>query len=114
MRIIYNNDNEEELDALLQRDGTLTIHKNNLQKLMVEIYTTMNHLNPPYMWDLFPKKMVEYDFRNKIICELPPVRSQRFGTNSLKFKGSLLWNTFSGEIKTAKSLVIFKQKTCRN
>jgi len=37
MRIIFCNDNEEALDALLQRDGTLTIHEKNLQKLMVEI-----------------------------------------------------------------------------
>ena len=56
MRITYNSNNEEALDALLQRDGTLTIHKKNLQKLMVEIYKTINHLNPPYMWDLFTKK----------------------------------------------------------
>ena len=27
MRIIYNSDTEEALDALLQRDGTLAIHK---------------------------------------------------------------------------------------
>ena len=27
MRITYNSDSEETLDALLQRDGTLTIHK---------------------------------------------------------------------------------------
>ena len=53
MRIIYNNYNEEALDTLLQRDGTLTIYKKNLQKLMVEIYKVANHLNPPYMWDLF-------------------------------------------------------------
>ena len=49
MRIFYNNDNEEALDALLQRDGTLTIHKRNLQKLMVEVYKTIHHLNPPYL-----------------------------------------------------------------
>ena len=36
MRIIYNSDNEEALDALLQREGTLTIHKKKLQKLIVE------------------------------------------------------------------------------
>ena len=29
MRIIYNSDTEEALDALLQRDGTLAIHKKN-------------------------------------------------------------------------------------
>ena len=38
MGIIYNSDNGEELDAILQRDGTLTIHKKNLQKLKVEIH----------------------------------------------------------------------------
>ena len=110
MRITYNSDSEETLEALLQRDGTLTIHKRNLQKLMVEVYKTLNHLNPPYMWDLFTKKVVEYDFRIKILCKLPPARSQRFRTNSLKFKGSLLWNSLSDEIKTVKSLAIFKQK----
>ena len=79
-------------------------------KLMVEVYKTLNHLNPPYMWDLFTKKVVEFTFRIKILCELPPARSQRFGTNSLKFKGSLLWNSLSDEIKTAKSVAIYKQK----
>ena len=62
------------------------------------------------MWDLFTKKVVEYDLRIKILCDLPPARSQRFGINSLKLKGSLLWNRLSDQIKTAKSLAIFKQK----
>ena len=122
MRITYNSDNDERLDALLQRDGTLTIQIKICKKLMVEIYKTTNHLNPPYMWDLFTKTVVEYDFGIKILCELPPARSQRFGTNSLKFKGSLLRNSLSDEMKTAQSLAIFKQKikshctcnTCRN
>ena len=68
MRITYNSDNEEAFDALLQIDGTLTIHKKNLQKLMVEIYKTINHINPPDMWNLFTKKVVEYDFIIKIPC----------------------------------------------
>ena len=79
------------------RDGTLKINK-KLQRLVVEIYKTMN------------QKVVEYDFRIKILFELSPARSQRFSTNSLKFRGSLLWNSLSDEVKVAKSLVIFKQK----
>ena len=110
MRIIYTKDNEKTLDALLQRDGTLTIHKKNLRKLIVEIYKTINHLNPPYMWGLFTKKVVEYNFRIHILYKLPPARSQRFGTNLLKFEGSLLWNSLSDEIKTAKSLALFNQE----
>jgi len=78
MSVSNNSDSEEALDALLQRDGTLTIHKRYLRKLMVEVYKTINHLNPPYTWDLFTKKMVGYDFRIKIRCELPLARSQRY------------------------------------
>ena len=54
----------------------MTIHKKNLLKLMVEVYKTMNHLSPPYMWDLFTKKVVEYDFRIMILsstCEITEI-----------------------------------------
>ena len=37
MRIAYNSDSEEALDAILQRGGALTIYKKNFQKLMVEV-----------------------------------------------------------------------------
>ena len=94
-RIFCDNDNEEALDARSQRDGNLTIQQENLQKLLVEIKKTISHLKSPYMWDLFTKKMVECNVTMKVFCELPPARSQRLGTNSLKFKGSLLWNSIS-------------------
>ena len=38
MKITYNSDNEEAIDVLLQRNGTWTVNKKGLQKLMVEIY----------------------------------------------------------------------------
>ena len=31
-------------------------HKNNLQILTVEIYKTVNHLNPEYIWEFFKKR----------------------------------------------------------
>ena len=51
--------------ALLEKGGTLTIHKRILQKFMVKIFKKINRLNPPYMRDFFAKKLVEYDFRTK-------------------------------------------------
>ena len=71
---------------------------------------TINHLSPPYMWDFFTKKLVEYDFSTKQDCELPPVRSQRFCTELLEFRESLLWNCLNDEIKNVQSLAVFKQK----
>ena len=34
------------------------LNNRNLQKLIVEIFKTVNHLNPPYMWNFFSKKLV--------------------------------------------------------
>ena len=89
---------------------TKTTHKKNLQNLMVEIYKSMNHLNPEYMWDFFVKKDVPYNLRTKEICKLPSVSSQRYGINSLSFRGSLLWNALSDDLKLTTSLVKFKQE----
>ena len=76
---------ESTSEELLDRDDIKTTHKKNLQYLMVEIYNSMNHLNPEYMWDFFVKKDVPYNLRTKEQCKLPSVSSQRYGINSLSF-----------------------------
>ena len=86
---------------------TKTPHKKNLQNLMVEIYKSMNHLNPEYMWDFFIKKDVPYNLRTKELCKLPSVSSQRYGIKFLSLRGSLLWNALSDDLKLTTSLVKF-------
>ena len=95
---------------LLERDNTKTTHTKNLQKLMIEVYKSFNHLNPEYMWEFFSKKDVQYNLRTKELCTLPSVCSQRYGLNSLSFRGSLLWNTIDDQIKLSPSLEKFKRK----
>ena len=109
LRTLYR-DYESTFEELLDRGDTKTTHKKNLQNLMVEIYKSMNHLNPEYMWDFFVKKDVPYNLRTKELCKLPSVSSQRYGINSLSFRGSLLWNALSDDLKLTTSLVKFKQE----
>ena len=109
LRILYR-DYESSFEELLERDNTKTIHTKNLQKLMIEVYKSVNHLNPEYMWEFFVKKDVQYNLRTKELCKLPSVTSQRYGLNSLSFRGSLLWNTIDDEIKLSPSLKVFKKK----
>ena len=45
LRALYR-DYESTFEELLDRGVTKTTHKKNLQNLMVEIYKSMNHLNP--------------------------------------------------------------------
>ena len=109
LRILYR-DYESSFEELLERDNTKTIHTKNIQKLMIEVYKSLNHLNPEYMWEFFVKKDVQYNLRTKELCKLPSVSSQRYGLNSLSFRGSLLWNTIDDEIKLSPSLEVFKKK----
>ena len=55
LRVLYG-DNESTLEILLDKDKSRTTHKKNLQIFIVEIYETINHLNPEYMWEFFTTK----------------------------------------------------------
>ena len=77
LRTLYK-DYASTFEELLDRGDAKTTHKKNLQNLMVEIYKSMNHLNPEYMWDFFVKKDVPYNLRTKERCKLPSVSSQRY------------------------------------
>ena len=109
LRILYR-DYESTFDEFLERDNTKTTHSKNLQKLMIEVYKSLNHLKPEYMWKFFVKKDVQYNLRTKELCKLPSVSSQSYGLNSLSFRGSLLWNTIDDEITLSPSLKKFKKK----
>ena len=49
---------KRSIEELLDRGDTKTTHEKNLQKLMVEIYKSMNHLNDtcgiPWIRKMFP------------------------------------------------------------
>ena len=77
LRALYG-DYESTFEELLDKDKSLTIHKKNLQRLMVEIYKTIKHLNSAYMWEFFIKKDVPYNLRSNEVCKIPSINSQRY------------------------------------
>ena len=101
LRILYR-DYESSFEELLEGDNTKTIHTKNLQKLMIEVYKSPK---PRVYVGIFRKKRCLI-----LLCKLPSVSSQRYGLNSLSFRGSLLWNTIDDEIKLSPSLEVFKKK----
>ena len=107
LRVLYE-DYDSSFEQLLEKDGSITVHQKNLQILMTEIYKTTNHINPPYIWDFFVEKDMPYNLRNKVLCTLPQVHTNRYGLNSLSFRGSILWNNLKDEIKRASTLTNFK------
>ena len=88
LRTLYR-DYESTFEKLLDRGDTKTTHKKNLQNLMMEIYKSMNHLNPEYVWDFFIKKDVTYNLRTKELCKLPRTADRGGGVAGATAQG--LW-----------------------
>ena len=109
LRILFN-DYEASFEELLQRNNEQTVHTKNLHKLMTEVYKSLNCQNPAFMWDLFIRKEVTYDLRAKDLLQLPKARTVLNGLNSIVFRGSILWNAISDEIKSSQSIASFKLK----
>ena len=53
-RMVYN-DNVSSFEDLLQKDGSVTTHQQNLRSLTVEIFKVSKNIAPPLMSDIFTK-----------------------------------------------------------
>ena len=109
LQFLYN-DYESSIEALLTRNGNNNIHVNNLQKLKIEIFKSMNELNPPLIWEFHERKHVTYNLRIQNLYKLPSEKTMNFGLDSMSFRGSLLWNTLDDSIKREKTLACFKKR----
>ena len=98
------------MNLLLIKDSSLTIHENNIDTLLIEIYKSLNHISPPRMQEFFDLKVTLYSLRNNNILRLPKTNISRYGTEALWFKGSIIWNTVPNRYKNLNSLDKFKQQ----
>ena len=72
---------------------------------MIEIYNTINDLNPEYKWELFTTQDVPYNTCSNELCKISSAHSQLYGISYLSIRGILLWNVLSDRIKLAPSII---------
>ena len=109
LRVIYEIE-DANLEDLLIKDSSWTIHKNNIHTLLIEIYKSLNHISPPIMQELFNLKVTPYSLRNNNLLKLPKTNTSRYGTEALCSKGNIIWNTTLNRHKKLNYLEKFKQK----
>ena len=73
-------------------------------------YKCLTSKNPSFLWDLFERRPTNYNLRIKDLVQLPSTKTVRYGLNSLRFRGSMLWNTLPDMIKSAKNDRQFKNR----
>ena len=72
--------------------------------------------NPKFMCSFFTHKEIPYNLRKDQVLSLPRARSTHYGTNSVHFRESLIFNNLPSYIKFSRSVCEFKNniKNFRN
>ena len=108
LKTIYTESSSLSFEDLLTLDNSVSIHKRHLQILMLEVFKSVNHQNPIIIEELFHTKEQKYNLRTKFLLRIPEVKSKTYGTNSLLFKASIIWNTLSNKYKVVNSISTLK------
>ena len=109
LQVVYDDYNSS-YDELLQLNNSPSIHQRHLRFLAIAVFKSIMHLNPQFMWSYFEEKTMSYNLRHGSKLILPKTKSSRFGINSLRFRGSLLWNNLPVSLKNCQGLNEFKQE----
>ena len=96
--MVYN-DNVSSFEDLLQKDGSVTIHQQNLRSLTVEIFKVIKNIAPPLMSDNFTKNHnfctdnVSANTRsNSIFCNAHNSRTRNYGLNTLRHLSLMVYD----------------------
>ena len=108
LRITYQ-DTSSSYQELLEQNKCITIHQRNLQSLMCEVYKSINHLNPSFMWSFFKPKQLPYSLRKGPLLEMSTARGKIFGIYTIEFRSTISWNNLPIELKSTPSEHDFKR-----
>ena len=104
------NDYVSSYEQLLEKSGKCNMNIRRLRFLCIEMYKTLNDLNPSFMKKIFEKRdenRVTRD-RYKLNLNIPRRNQVTFGTKSLKFYRAKIWNALPVNIKTGENFNAFK------
>ena len=87
--------------------GLCTLKGKRLRSICIGIFKTLNGLNPIYMREIF-KKTNSKSERLKSNLEVPKFNQVKYGRNSLRVLGPMVWNSLPNNTKSLKTLYQFK------
>ena len=108
LRLVYEME-DANFEDLLLKENSWNVHENNIHTLLIEIYKSINNLSPPIMKVFFDLKNTRYDLRSKQLLKLPETSTSTYATQTLCFKGNLIWNTARNKFKNIDNIEDFKK-----
>ena len=98
-----------KLSNCSNNQDTCTMEIGRLKILCIEIYKTLNGLNPSYMKYIFQKPINRTSKRLRYNIYSAKHYQTNFGSRSLRVLGPQIWNKLPEDIKRADSLQTFKR-----
>ena len=84
------SDYSSPFEELLQKSNECTIHIKILKHLILEVHKCLKNENPPFMWNMFHEKSIQYNLPSKSLPMLPQTNTIKYGNDSIVFRGSIL------------------------
>ena len=105
------DDYTSSYELLLEKSGKPTMNLARERLLCIEVYKTLNSLNPCFMQELFKLRETNRNVRNKykLNLNIPVVNQVNYGTKSLRSFGPKIWNSLPHHVKSAENLETFKK-----
>ena len=98
---------------LLTFENEVSLHIYFIQTLLGEIIKALNGLSPVFVAEIFElSSHTRYSLRSGNRLRLPPANTVTYGTRSLTFLDSLLWNRLPKSIKNSTSILEFNLLKC--
>ena len=109
LQIIYS-DKTSDNSELLARDGSVSIHYQNIQQLANEMFKVSKGLCPETVKGLFQfRNEIPYNLRKRSQFHISVVRTVFSGTEGIKFFGPKMLKFIPDEMKELESLREFKR-----
>ena len=100
------DDYELSLDVLLNKNKSFSFHHQNIQKLKIEVYKSLNKPSPDNFFDsMFTLKQRQDPLQNNLL--VPSIKIMTKGKDSAKYLGALTWNSVPSHIRQQDSLEKF-------
>ena len=123
LRLVYD-DYESSFDVLINKHKSFSIHHQNIQKLMTDVYKSLNKASPDSFFDsMFTSKWRQDPLQYDLL--VPSVNTVTTGKDSAKYLGAMRWNSVPSHLRQQDLLEKFcdlikkwkpdcKCKLCKN
>ena len=112
LRLLYD-DYTSDAVTIISKANKSSICIERYRKLSLEIFKTINDLNPEYMKDIFVKNQDPYGLRNNNRHQYDLTnqgfKAFTYGESSLRVLGPKVWNSLPQHFKSEDNLETFKK-----